>query len=211
MVIKGVLKLLNSSIFSEVENKLIYFDRFFAHKPALQKVTNIFASQKCCKLTYLTSGSFEYTLGEEKLVFSKGQVCFIPPNVNHYYSVYNSNTSSIQIFFYAFEVGTDEPVFKGDRPYIFKKISEDVLEKFSNFYNAYISDNASTIKLNANLFGILEMLIKSETQIKRSKIFPAIDYINKNYNKKIYLAELARICYLSSSQLIRRFKQEVGM
>lgn len=59
------------------------------------------------------------------------------------------------------------------------------------------------------LIGIFEIFTKNTQQInqKTAAIVPAIDYIRKNYHKRIDMATLANICEISERTFYRHFKE----
>ena len=52
---------------------------------------------------------------------------------------------------------------------------------------------------------------RNEENAQYKKILPVIDYIKRNFNRKIHVTDLENACYLSGSQIRRIFKQELHL
>ncbi len=141
-------------------------------------------------------------------------VCAIFPIIPHVINIY---PECCEIFLGQIGI-TDKFLQNISRfPEIKKKctdiISEMLSVKEKNEKGNLLFISASIQKL---LFHILQVLEekspKEETKIfNYAKIIPAVEYISKNFNKKIQIKELAVLCHYNVDYFSRGFKKLLGM
>ena len=58
---------------------------------------------------------------------------------------------------------------------------------------------------------VLSELKSAENSVPESRIKPAVEYIKKHFCEKLYVSHLAKLCFMSESQLRRLFKEFYSM
>lgn len=102
-----------------------------------------------------------------------------------------------------------ETVFNSFRPF-FDQSSDDRKKRTNEYYSTYLKIQALLLMVVSNLIQNLKLdLIYSENT--KSRLMPAIEYINSSFKKGIALKKLANICFLSENYFHNLFKQTFGI
>lgn len=155
---------------------------------------------------YILSGEAEFLHDGKTFSASEGDLIYIAPETK-YYSLW---TGYPDIEFYSFNFNlTNISVFMNYRFQILKNFPSELLD---NVYNTRNSDFFEMMShFNALLSEIYKRAEQSTYNSSYKLIKPAIDYIEKNFDKKIKINELAALCNYSDSYFYNLFKEATGV
>ena len=165
------------------------------------------SSKRKTRIGLILNGSGTYIYLNQKLKVSKGDVVFIPENVYCYSEwygepdievVYISCFLHYESFKYGAQVvATDEDI-KTDILQISHLLSKDFeakLEAYAQFYR---------------LLKIIVKQLKPSDFVIDTTLQTAIEYITGNWDKNIFVADIARHCCVSESTMYHLFQQNLG-
>ena len=112
-----------------------------------------------------------------------------------WYSVSFHFKSKYDFYEYPFQILKDYP------PELFEKM-------YKTYENSYMLSVAYFYQLLDDIYKKLKSIPQP---VAYTTINPAIEYIEKNYNKKISIAELAELCHCSESGFFKLFKKSTGV
>jgi AraC-like DNA-binding protein len=189
---------------------------------------------KECEFLYLLEGNGIFQVGKHTYSMKAGECLFIPPNELHK----ASNPSKETCHFFAFVFRPLALYDYNDNPFYFSYI-EPLLSgamEFPYIYTLDIPWQAEFLSLIQKLYLLLdkpleqtELLVKShlfglwhimyehplrQSKVKskeRTKIQPALTYIQEHFEEAVPLECLAKSAHMSISQLTRLFKKETGL
>lgn len=194
----------------KIESAFVYSPKIFKNKITNRVRTGII---------FVAEGEYCYTFGEGKSFVAKaGDMVYLPPNPYPYqYRVKESlPTRTYQIELELTDGKTGKPFAFSKHPVLIdtkgadavKSSFDDICKDFARY------DTLAHFDAYSKIYALLKLCAKGtakeELPVNRSKIAPAIDYLQAHYNEKIEAATLAKLCSLSESQLRRIFIKEVG-
>lgn len=200
----------NSSLFStKIESAFVYSPKILKNK-----ITNRVRTA----LIFIAEGEYTYRLGKGMAFVAKaGDIVYLPPTPYPYeYRVDESKpTRTYQIEINLHESKTGKPFAFSKHPVLIHERDASHQETFDFICKSYAKQNACTYfdvygKLYALLSICAQTIMQENVSHSRSKIAPAIDYLNEHFNTGVSTATLAKLCSLSESQLRRLFLAEVG-
>jgi len=172
-------------------------------------------------LSYNHSGSMKLGISQNYTIIEGGTVFIYKPFEEQYYGqASNEPISNYWIHFTgygAYELLVNAMLSEGN---VFKiGISDDIPEIFETLINEINNKNPRFELLASSLLMQLVSLISrklqinSQTQIsdRNLRISESIQYIHKNYDKKISICETAKISHLSVNRYSCVFKQLMGL
>lgn len=163
---------------------------------------------------YVVCGLYHYTFEENDIYAESGDTVYLPEGGRYTYEILSNDTQCIQLEFNLEEVTEThiQNVIFAEYPSIIHGHSHELHSLFDSLYNAYYNDKLTSLSLIYRLLCIcrdsLGMNYKDSDFIK---IAPAVQYIEKNFQNKIYIEQLAQIAGMSQSHLRRLFKKCLGV
>lgn len=156
----------------------------------------------------IEEGTYEYSFSGGGFTCTKGDVVYIPKGSVHRYKVMGENIRCTQV---EFDISGD--IFWSKSPVVLKNKAEAqrIVSDIVDLYNGKVSTDY--FKAMSQLYNFCALLTE-EIAYKptgKSSIEPAIDYIENHYTEKIAVAKLAELCFMSESQLRRKFASEYRM
>ena len=169
----------------------------------------------CHNFMFMLSGEGEVKTNTETIFLKKGDFMFIPKNTT-YSSRWNKNTQFRSIHF-NFSPMCDPfldkliPIQKIDLPSFNQTLNFS--EKLNDCQFNKSNDSFLAVSLFYNICHNVLPFIKfsDKVQNENTSILPAIEYVNKNYRKKITVEELASLCFLSPSRFYYLFNKHTGI
>ena len=155
----------------------------------------------------ILKGSGTYLYLGKKLKVVEGDVVFIPENVYCYSEwhgdpeinvIYVSGFMHYESFKYEPQTIAADDNTKNDILQIYELLSRgglDVLEAYSRFYKL--------------LYALLPRLQTSESAVNKT-LQPTIEYVTKNWDKELSVADIAKECRVSESTLYHLFRRDLG-
>lgn len=165
-------------------------------------------------IAFMTEGRGIINHQNEKIVVEKGDILYIPKNTT-YNAVWQANTSFSTIHF-NFQprldplLNKDIPVQKievSDFNSIYMSVEQIIKNQNSKSGNGFI-----TLSVFYQICGDLLPNVKMvDSPVHNKSIYPAISYLENNFNQPITVEFLANLCFLSPSRFYYLFKQGTGL
>ena len=154
---------------------------------------------------YIEKGSIHYSCDNGEFTAPEGTLLYVPQWGAYKYDIKNADFVQIEVEFFC----ESEAVAFSKYPFLVK--GADIAEVQRAFRR--LDNGAGAFEKKAVTFVLLEQLYNFYTQNSsaRSKITNAIEYISIHCNEKIYMDYIAKLCFLSESQMRRLFREELGM
>lgn len=171
----------------------------------LQKSVN---KRELHSFLYIEEGEYIYHFENKSLKVYSGDVLFLPKGSKYEYKIISSNTKCFQ---FEFNLKLNEQILSYQTPTLLsKKNSEKASKYFSKLLTSFRKGNEGFFKSCSIIMYCLS-LVKDSGEKYKSKIKPAIDYIEQNYTLEFSASFLSSLCNISASQLRRLFQSEIGM
>lgn len=211
---KSVQKFKYATQFNEFEKSLnIQFRCAMHYNPRNMNFSTDMRYYGC--LLFIVKGSYTYTFKNGKFTAEENDIIYLPYGSGYKYHVNSPNTETMQIEF-NITAPDGEIIRLSEYPLVVRNNSGKTKNKFIEVIN--LKNNTSNTHKFKAMSNILELLsIVSETIEKtipvapKRKIGPAIEYIENNCEKKLYIKDLAFVCGLSESRFRKIFTDEIGM
>ena len=177
------------------------------YQPKIRKKT--ITNRPSCAFLYLAQGEYVYHSKECGFTLKKGDAVFYKKHSSYEYEFVAENNECWQI---ELELESENDEFEiGNKPVI---LNEESSKEFAKYFPAIMtyfrSGKQGFFKTSAIAMYFLS-LVNKESEGKKSKIKPAIDYIEQNYTLDFSAEFLAQLCKISESQLRRLFQAELGV
>lgn len=169
----------------------------------------------------ITKGNVVIQAGNRFLECHQGDILFFAPNTLHQVNSVDKNAEIIAISY-------SDRILKFAIDYTLKKVG---FHSFSNADQSYLKINqifkkaidifneksiAYEVEMTACLLELSALLIKEKMAVVKaensgkSRLEPAIKYIEENLDSPIKIADLIKVLNLSKEHIIRLFKDEIG-
>lgn len=164
----------------------------------------------------ILSGKGDFLFDNECVSVSKGDIIYVPITSKYISKWYGQPDVSYISMHFSFESSYS---YAKQYNYKIQKIVPSNFDKMRNdfeyAYNNYNGNEYQQLKSLGIFFNVISDIFPQLTTKKKKcfdeRIENAIEYINKNYNKKIYIEELADMCNMSESNFYSCFKKATGM
>ena len=182
-----------------------------------RSLKNTFTSRPRSSFLFVRQGFYRYRSGDLTLDIHDGEILYLPKGSTYSYEVLSENTETLQFEFNSFRISDGESVVLSELPCTFHPENPKKLEKL--FLEIIRYQNEKTPGYDYMVLSAMARIYayasKTLSAGKRKpievKIEPAIRYIQQHFREKIVVSELAKMCFVSESQLRRRFEQCLGM
>lgn len=186
----------------------------FVMKYSPKILRNTIQKRPSSSFLYVVRGLYNYTFEENDIYAESGDIVYLPEGGCYTYEIISHDTQCIQLEFNLEEVTatqTQKTVF-AEYPSIIHGHSHELHSLFDDLYDTYYNDKLKSISLIYRLLCICrDSLGMNYKDSDFSKIAPAVQYIEKNFQNKIYVEQLAKLAGISQSHLRRLFKKCLGV
>ena len=194
---------------------------------SLLRCVNYSYTQKTCfnfeneprpyhNLAFISDGSGIIYYKGEKIVVSKGDILYIPKNATYNAVWVAQPTVSFTTLHFNFQARLDPLLNKSIE--VQKITSPDFEFLFGLAKQIYQNQNKKggsafiTLASFYNICGAVLPLVKmSDVSTTNKTIYPAISYIESNFNQPVTVEFLSNLCFLSPSRFYFLFKQNTGL
>jgi AraC-like DNA-binding protein len=156
---------------------------------------------------YVCEGTYRFSFEKESFLAHAGDVVYIPKGSRHQFEVIDQKAVCYQS---EFEIG--QPDFRfSPFPFKLEESKENVeliVDMVYRFNTGLLSDHLAALGYLCRLCSVLAGQIHENTK-KKSRIRPAIEYLETHCHEKVEISTLAELCHLSLSQLRRHFANEL--
>lgn len=176
------------------------------YSPKIKKLT--IRDRQQFSFLYINKGTYFYKFSSGSFYAKEGDIIFLPKGSKYSYEILSDATNCYQI---EFQIDYDLIFFKKEPQIVYSGAEYKDIFK-SIIINNSINSVKSYFESQSNIYKLCMLIpVYYENQTHSElKISPAIEYIEKNYYKKINTETLAKLCYLSASQLRRIFEKELN-
>lgn len=208
----GVLDKSKMFFYSNCQNKRIFFyplstGHFYCNSDYRVERNNF----DSILITHIIRGSFSFLVNGQELTIKAGETAVIDCFNPH---IYYTNDSFEAYWLHIGGSNTQE-------------IFEELTNRFGNIINADKSvekqikeiyniirtnENISEPNMSSKIYSFITSLFNANQNLNRENNMAAtaIDYISKNYSKRLTVDDIARYSNLSPSQFSRQFKKQIG-
>lgn len=198
---------------------IIPFDELRKHEFSLSDIRVIFQNPQyrflnqknriCNGFLYVLEGSCRYDFEGGSFSLSAGGVTYLPFGSRHTLTV----TSESIIFYrvdFTVRIGEDVVLFS-DRPVkITDNAPTECAEAITSLEKDYGIDGDSVARVQ-RLCTVFSSLQKSTVSQSAKRLMPAVRYLQENIALGVGCAELAELCFLSTSRFYELFQAEFGI
>ena len=188
-----------------VESLRIRFRSAMKYIPRVMEMTIKY--RRCNSLLLVLKGEYLYTWEEngeaQELRAGAGDLVYSPAQSCYDYRILTEDAEVIQL---EFEMELDEPVALSAHPTAKACSVEPVFYELLRH-----SASGDRWRLMSSIYLLLSRMADGDSPSISLRIQPAVDHIAANFTRPISIPELAKLCYISESQLRRLFKKELGM
>ena len=199
------------------------------------RIINSRFHKKSMEIVELTHGSAQIFIGTQSYEAEKGDIIYIPPEMVFRAESVNGSASMRGMIFdrevlesnmqtyesdvlYMFYVQSlnKTAVFKSEHP-IYGVISSAIAAAYEEYM---AKDVCYMLPIRANIYTIMTELLRYYCGTKNEeerviyhnvmRLRPIINYINENFDKKIYVEMLADIIAVSADYFTKMFKDSIG-
>ena len=157
---------------------------------------------------YIISGKYEFHFDGGKIVSGDGDIVYLPEGSAYGYKLLSETAECIQIEFEATCDG--EPFCFFHHP---TAVTLGNAER-ARGYMTWINAGSGAFEKTAAVFALLDCFADGRVTVhggEGSRILPAVRYIEEHCTEQIYTEDMAKLCFISQSQLRRLFLKELGV
>lgn len=176
--------------------KKAYFENLLMNENNISKIIH---NHKHPEIHTIIGGDAEIFVGGEKINFRSGMCCIIPGEEYHYYLSINPKAQVI-----SFQINMPSPAVT------IHKIPENIISEIITIINSEVFYH-SCCQLQS-LLSYIASIFSANISAEPSKDYAIAiyDFISKNYNRNVTLAELSDNLHLSDKQTERLVKKHTG-
>lgn len=189
--------------------KKIWLSLLFAMRYHPQNKTMSINSRSQHTFMYIIEGEYEYRFDKQEFTAKADDIIYVPKGATYSYKIISQRAYCYQVEF-DIHNSSISYVTHPCKTNTFEGV-KDYFEKIINLYNT--NDPSSYLEALSCLYKISTLIPTQNAAEKESdsKIQPAIEYIEAHYKEKVDIGYLAKLCFMSESQLRRYFKKEYQM
>ena len=164
---------------------------------------------------YILEGGFLYHTGPGALHAAAGDILYIPYGSSYRYEVQMPRkTQCMQIEFSLYDSTSGQPLALAEHPCVLPIFGGgEVKALFSELVAVWSAKKeAHDFAAVSGIYRLLYLWRSAVGQNVRtdSRLWPALDYLKNHFTERVTVGELAKLCFLSESQLWRMFKNQLG-
>ncbi len=190
----------------------ITFLTAFGYEPKITR--NDIRQRNYSSFLYIRRGSYVYEYDGGSFTAPAGSVLYIPTHSCHRYRVLSPSAFTVQVDFLTTGIADGQPLAFSKFPLLLPgPLAQEHDLLFSGLVeNGNTADAAAQCRVLSDLYSLFAAFAQQRqlpvrSHDKRRKIAPAIAYIERHYNERLYVETLAKLCSLSPSQLRRLFHE----
>ena len=193
-------------------------------------------SEKEMKLIQISSGNAYVQIGAEAFEAGEGDIFYIPPRLVHRVDALGKEDITVRVIVFNVAILTENmDRFDKDVFSLFNVQSQNNAEKFSpgniiydklnkciaeSYYESASRDVCYRLPIKAGIYMCMTEILRYYGFGKGEnarvafhnllRLKPTLDHIENNYMKKIYVADLAELMFVSEDYFAKMFKECIG-
>ncbi|MBQ5591047.1 MAG: helix-turn-helix domain-containing protein [Clostridia bacterium] len=157
---------------------------------------------------YIEEGEYVYHFKNEKIKGLSGDVIFLPKGSSYEYKIISETAKCYQV---EFNLKANGQFADWESPTLLSEKNSEMASKyFPDLFTSFRKGSEGLFKSYSIVMHCLS-LVNDNSEKPKSKIKPALDYIEQNYTLEFSATFLSSLCNMSASQLRRLFQTEIGM
>ena len=178
------------------------------HQKPIYRSLNV-KKRLCNGFLLCIKGDCVYEFGNEKMTFSPGSVIYLPRESKHALKVLSDEVEFFRVDF-TIKIKGEFVLFSNKLIKITDSFSQECLEVNHQLENLCLYSNYNILKMQ-KLLMLFDCLRNDSKTDKKGKIASAPVYIAEHFAEPLNCNELAKLCYLSTSQFYNLFKKHFKM
>ena len=184
----------------------VKFRSYMRYTPKFR--SNYITKRKRSSFLYIINGLYEFYFDGGRILSESGDVVYLPEGTAYGYRLLSETAECVQIEFESLidgECFCFSPYPVAVKPEKAERARAQVLK---------INGSSGAFEKLSAIFEIFDCFADGQIVLKSgegSRILPAIRYIEEHCTEHIYVEDIAKLCYISQSQLRRLFERELGM
>ncbi|MBR5528135.1 MAG: helix-turn-helix transcriptional regulator [Clostridia bacterium] len=168
----------------------------------------IISNRKFNGFICIKSGKCRYMCKNGSFTMSEGAIAYVPSGSVHELEILSD---SIEFYRVDFTVTINgEKVFFSENPIkLTDSASAECLSAISRLASPF-ARSENSIEKTENICTIFRTLQQPQDNSAIKKLAPALDYIANHFDSPVSCKQLARLCYLGTSQFYELFKKETS-
>ena len=192
---------------SELNGELLRINFITATKYRPKILHNVVRERRISSFLLVLKGEYIYRWVDSEVYHElhvcPGNMLYLPANSSYEYTISSEDTEVIQI---EFELWEETKVAFSTHP-----LCKNCTAEHAFFDIISSSAFGNKLKAIADIYLILSSMNDESSPVASSKIQPAVNYIANNFTNDISVALLAKLCFISESQLRRLFNRDMGV
>lgn len=139
-----------------------------------------------------------------------GDLIYLPRGAKRAVTVIEKPLSFYRISFTLRDVYDSESFIFSDAPYVAVKNGGQKLFDLCEKLRISTLTDANKLSSTSLLFEFFASVNKFDDQKGKSRVTPAVEYIQKHYTEPLDIDALCELCYLSKPYFFKQFKKETG-
>jgi AraC-like DNA-binding protein len=177
------------------------------HQKPTYRYLNV-KKRHCNGFLFFIKGECVYEYADKKITFTPGSAVYLPYGSKHTLKVVSEDIEFFRVDFTIKQSG-EVVLFSNHLIKVIDSFGKGCVAILDELKSLCLYSNDELSKIE-KLLGLLAYL-KNKNQVKnKSKIYPACVYIQEHFAEPINCAELARLCFLSTSQFYNLFAKQLG-
>ncbi len=158
----------------------------------------------------IDNGECVYEWGNYTETLTRGDIIYLPHQSKHKLTILSEHFSFYRIDFKITTKNGENVVFSSTPQIMYRNVENQILDIVIDLAELF-HDASGTFKSTALLYQLFDIFSKTSDAHKKSVIYPAVEYIKKNYTSNFNCDILSSLCFLSQAQMYRIFKKETGV
>lgn len=184
------------------------------YKPKILRNTVI--GRRSSSFLYISTGDYRYRSDGGELTAGAGDILYLPCGASYTYEIRSEEPLCMQFEFDLIDTADGEIVALSDAPTLAIEGDAhlDLADTFAGIVADILSDSHALRRTGSILLLLSEYADHargSRASVGMRRIMPAVEYIRNHFTKRMCVAHLAALCYMSETQFRRLFKAETGV
>jgi AraC-like DNA-binding protein len=158
----------------------------------------------------ITSGKCIYEWEGGSAELGHGDLIYLPKGAKRAVTVIEKPFSFYRISFVLKDASDTEEFIFSKTPYVAARSTGQKLFDLCERLRVSTLSYANKLGSTALLFELFASINKLEPQTEKSRVTPAVEYIQKHYTEPLDIDTLCELCYLSKPYFFKLFKKETG-
>ncbi len=194
------------------ENIRVVFYTAMQYHPILHREHIV--NRKSSSFLYIVRGEYDYRFADGEMTAVAGDILYIPHGTTHFYKIPTEDAFVMQLEFDIVDADSGESIVFSAHPVL---AADGIPPSLSHIFEQTVNDvmaGENDLRQVGNLLLLLaayaDTVRENGIPCPDDKLAPAIRYLRTNFTRRIYVRDLAQMCFLSETQFRRLFREKTG-